>query len=116
MSDQSAEQERVHAIPLPLANADQLRNLLDYLNESGDDHRAVGMDSRGQPFLIALSGCYADTEVVIYGDPWDPEVDYGVGRRCDECNGSNFHGMDSLRFPVTVLIKPEVANRPGERE
>jgi hypothetical protein len=92
------------------ANAEALRDHLHSLNESGTDHRAVGMDARGEPFLIALSGCYAETEVVLYGDPWDNEVDYGTGPSCVECMAQRPHTMDSVRFPVRVIPPVEGAS------
>lgn len=89
----------------PIADSEALRAHLDALNDVGTDFRAAGMDATGAPFLIALSGPYAEAEQVIYGDPWDSEVDWGTGRHCDECYAANLHRMDSLRFPVVVLTR-----------
>ena len=86
-----------------VADAEGLRAHLDALNEAGKDFRAAGTDARGEPFLIALDGPYAEVEVVIHGSPWDSEVDYGTGRRCEECHAANLQDMGSLSFPVTIL-------------
>ena len=91
---------------LLVADADALRVHLDALNESGTDYRAAGMGKNGEPFLIALSGPYAESEDVIYGSPWDGEVDYGTGVRCDECNAAHHHGIGAIAFPAVVLIRP----------
>lgn len=88
-----------------LADAVALRAHLDALNDHGIDFRAAGMDSRGAPFLIALSGPYAESEQVFYGSPWDSEVDWGTGRWCAECNAANPHSIESLAFPVVVLTR-----------
>lgn len=97
---------------LVLADAEALREHLDALNDAGTDHRAVGMDSRNEPFLIALGGCYAETEVVLYGNPWDNEVDWGTGPSCVECMAQHPHRIDSLRFPVRILTR--VTSTPSE--
>ena len=69
---------------------------------SGSAHVDAECGSCGE-FLIALSGPYADTEVVLYGDPWDNEADYGSDP-CSQCGGNRAPGsMDSLRFPVLVM-------------
>jgi hypothetical protein len=95
----------MNALTAVLADADALREHLNALNDSGTDDRAVGMDSRGEPFLIALDGCYAESEVVLYGNPWDAEVDWGTGPSCVECMAQHPHRIDSLRFPVSVLVR-----------
>lgn len=110
MSGQPVERDRTLAI----ADAEALRDHLNDLNSTGTDFRAVGMDARGAAFLIALSGCYADTEVVLYGDPWDGEVEYGTGRRCDECNAQELHPMESLRFPVLVILRATSPDSAGD--
>ncbi|MBB3040992.1 hypothetical protein [Nocardioides soli] len=91
---------------VPIENAEAMRDYLDALNDAGIDCRAVGMDSRGEPFLISLSGCYADSEVVLYGNPWDNEVDWGTGPSCVECMAQRPHGIDSVRFPAFIVQAP----------
>lgn len=78
-----------------------LRALLDDLNNAGIGYQVAGVDAAHAPFIVALSGPYAEKEVVIFGNPWDPEVDWVTGPRCEEC--ANLSTMDALRFPVTVL-------------
>ena len=102
----SSDQERSPDYGLlVLADAEALRDHLDALNEAGTDDRAAGMDARGEPFLIALDGCYAETEVVLYGNPWNNEVDWGTGPSCVECMAQRPHRLDSLRFPVRILTR-----------
>ena len=102
----SAEIDRKPILLLPLPNAESLRDLLDHLNDTGEDYRAVGIDSRGAAFLVTLSGPYADRMVVLYGDPWDGEVAYRDTEACEECAGVFPLDASTLRFPVTVLIRP----------
>ena len=90
-------------------DAEALRDHLDALNDAGIRTEAAGVDVNDNPFLIGLSGPYAESEVVIFGSPWDSEVDYGTGLHCDECHASNLHGINDLRYPVRVIADPEVA-------
>jgi hypothetical protein len=89
---------------LVLADADALRDHLDALNEAGERCTAAGMDSTPQPFLIALVGAYADGEDVLFDSPWQGDVDWRDGHsNCEDCNGWS-HGIEHLRYPVTVLV------------
>lgn len=90
---------------IALADADALRDHLDALNESGTDYKAVGMDVGGNAFLVCLAGPYAESVVVMFGNPWDGEVDYGTGTHCDECAAQEVAGVERLRFPVHVLVQ-----------
>lgn len=93
---------------ITLTSPTQVRAYLDRLNDAGLDHIAAGMTATGAPFLVALCGAYADSEVVIYGNPWDTEVDYTTGTRCDECGAEHLAaGLASLTMPVTVLARPD---------
>jgi len=94
-------------------DATDLREHLDLLNEAGITPVAVGIDATPQPFLITLVGPYADGEHVIFDSPWQTDCDYGemvdgkwVSKPpyCDECM-AQVHGMEHLRFPVTVLAQ-----------
>jgi hypothetical protein len=87
-----------------VSDAEMLRGHLDALNDEGRHATTAGVDVNGNAFLIDLAGPYAEKEVVIFGDPWDAEVGYGHGQRCDECCAADLHQMSDLHFPVTVLI------------
>lgn len=52
-----------------IGDRDALRAHLEGLNEAGIGCSAAGIAGNGQPFLIELSGCYAETETVLWGDP-----------------------------------------------
>lgn len=80
-----------------------LRDRLDAMNEQGIDPLVVGVDAAGRSFLVTLQGPYAETEAVLLGIPWDSEVDWSSGRRCDECGCSEAFGLDDLTFPVDVV-------------
>lgn len=54
-----------------IAYRDALRAHLDNLNEAGISCSAAGIAGNGQPFLNELSGCYAETETVLWGDPFE---------------------------------------------
>lgn len=96
-------------------DADALVALLDSMNESGIEPTLAGVDDRGMAFLIQLSGVYAENTTVMFGSPWDPEVDYGNGLRCDECNASNLFCADDLHFPVSVMaVAGEVEQRHAD--
>ncbi len=82
---------------------DALRAHLDSLNEAGIGGSAAGIAGNGQPFIIELSGCYAETETVLWGDPWAGDAEHSSGVRCEECGAHNLYGIDSLRFPVHIL-------------
>lgn len=90
--------------PKRMADADALREHLDTLNENGLHPVVVGWDAGSQPFLISLTGCYADGEDVLFDTPWQSDIQWANGRtHCDECLG-HVHGLSDLRFPVTVLV------------
>lgn len=81
-----------------------LRDHLDDLNEEGTSPIAVGVDAISQPFLITLVGPYAESEDVFFDSPWQREHDHGgVPARCEDCDAHS-HGMEHLRFPVTVVL------------
>lgn len=93
---------------------DELRAHLDALNEDGMHPAAAGLDGNGAPFLIALTGCYADGEDVLFDSPWQTDIEWSNGRqRCDECLG-RVHGLDDLTFPVAVaaLRSADAAQAP----
>ena len=94
-----------------LTKDDELRQLLDDLNESGITPTAVGIDALGRPFLITLVGPYADSEDVFFDSPWQRDVSYGkrvdgewvpLRPRCEDCD-AYAHTMSDLAFPVVVL-------------
>lgn len=88
---------------LVLRDREDLRAHLDMLNEAGKSPIAVGADDRGLPFLITLVGPYAEGEAVFFDSPWQSDVDWRDGStHCTECNGHE-HGIEHLRFPVTLL-------------
>lgn len=89
-----------------LADADALRAHLDELNEAGTDDRAVGLDREGQPFLAFLAGLYAGDSGVITCDPWDYERNGELA--CYECNAARSGQLDTLNYPVTVLLRDEL--------
>ena len=82
------------------ADAEALRDHLDALNTRPEPTIApqAWTFTTGEPFLIALDGCYAETEVVLYGNPWNNEVDWGTGPSCVECMAQRPHRLDSLGF------------------
>lgn len=82
---------------------DALRAHLDSLNEAGICCSAAGVAGNGRPFIIELSGCYAETETVLWGDPWAGDVEHSSGVRCEECGAHDLYGIDSLQFPVHIL-------------
>lgn len=85
-----------------LSKPEELREYLDYLNESGVHPQVAGVDDRERSFLASLGGIYAEFERVLMGDPMEEEVD----RRepCSECGQSTMRdSMDDLAFPVTIL-------------
>jgi hypothetical protein len=87
-----------------LPDADALRDHLDALNEGGTHPVAVGWDATPQPFLITLVGPYAESEDVLFDSPWQSDVDWRDGHsNCEDCNGWS-HGIEHLRYPVTVLV------------
>lgn len=90
---------------------EDLRELLERLNDSGGDG-VVGVDQSG-PFLIHLSGPYAEGESLLRGDPRDKQVDYQPGRRCEGCNAAlGMPGLSAVLFPATVLYDaPEAGER-----
>ena len=90
-----------------LPDQDALRAHLDHLNEDGLTHIVGGIDARNVPFLAVLRGPYADAEDVIYGSPWDGEVEYGTGQLCDECGAANLDTLGSLVYPVTVFLRTD---------
>ncbi len=107
-----------------LADADALREHLDDLNEVGERPVAVGMDASRQPFLITLVGPYVEDEDVIFDSPWQSDCDYGERisgewvphpPRCDECQ-AQVHGIEDLRFPVTVLASSKHPQRARDDE
>lgn len=93
---------------LVISDAGQLRAHLDQLNTTVDYYTAAGIDSTGAAFLITLVGPYAQTEAVIFGSPWDAEVDYTAGTHCDECGAAELFTITDLSFPVVVLNQLEV--------
>lgn len=82
---------------------DALRAHLDSLNEAGIGCSIAGVAGNGKPFMIELSGCYAETETVLWGDPWANDVEHSSGVRCEECGAHNLYGIESLPFPVHIL-------------
>jgi hypothetical protein len=85
-----------------IADADALRGLLDQLNDAGADDKAAGIDALGQPFLVALTGPYAESERVILFDPSDTAYDQAP--YCDECGQATRRlGLADLHYPVTVI-------------
>lgn len=96
------------AAPIVAAFADQeaLRGHLDDLNEAGYTPVVVGLDSSPQPFLITLVGPYAEGEHVFFDSPWQGDIDWREGHKhCDDCLG-HVHGIEHLRYPVTVMVAP----------
>jgi hypothetical protein len=88
---------------LTFADEEALRGHLDALNESGNTPVAVGIDGVGAPFLITLVGPYAESEDVLFDSPWQSDVDWRDGHsNCEDCRGWS-HGIDNLRYPVTVM-------------
>jgi hypothetical protein len=86
-----------------LEDEDALRAHLDGLNESGVHPVAVGVDNGGQPFLITLTGPYAEHEDVFFDSPWQGEVARDGPYRCDECSGMEPDDMEHLKFPVVIM-------------
>lgn len=91
--------QRVSRFELP----GELRAALDFMNDNGVQCTIVGRDARGVAFLIELAGVYAETEAVVFGNPFDPEVSGPSGTHCDDCGAHATSGMDKLVFPVVVL-------------
>ncbi|WP_100475791.1 hypothetical protein [Mycobacteroides abscessus] len=89
-----------------IGDRDALRAHLDNLNEAGIGCSAAGIAGNGQPFLIELSGCYAETETVLWGDPFEGKQcrnmlisklihyymmrDPGSGKECVGCSNQIF--------------------------
>lgn len=88
--------------PVLLADAEALREHLDALNDAGESAVTIGYDSAPQPFLITLTGPYAEGESVFFDSPWAGHDITGADIHCDECRGE-VCGIDHLRFPVTVM-------------
>lgn len=86
-----------------VADQDELVQQLNALNDAGIDFRLPGLDAGGQPFLVMLDGPYAESVKVVVGSPWDSEVDWGTGRRCEDCNAANLHEIEHIAFPAVVL-------------
>ncbi|SHS19801.1 Uncharacterised protein [Mycobacteroides abscessus subsp. abscessus] len=82
---------------------DALRAHLDRLNEAGIGCSAAGVAGNGEPFMIELSGCYVETETVLWGDPWAGDIEHSSGVRCEDCGAHNLYGIDSLQFPVHII-------------
>lgn len=91
-----------------LASADELRQHMDLLNESGHHSEIAGVDCNGHAFLACLRGPYAEWTEVFFGSPWDGELDYGTGTYCDECNAANTHTVEDIKYPVTVFQTREI--------
>jgi hypothetical protein len=86
-----------------LTDAEALREHLDTLNEHGVTPLAVGIDAWANPFLITLIGPYAESEHVFFDSPWQGDIDWRNGHRhCEECMG-HVHGIEDLRYPVTLM-------------
>lgn len=109
--------------PLTIGSAEALRGHLDALNEAGVHPIVVGIDACPQPFLITLVGPYAESEDVFFDSPWQGDVDYGERvdgvwvpkqPRCEDCRAVS-HGIEDLRFPVTVLARPGPCSCGGKR-
>lgn len=88
-----------------LASPLHLRDYLHELNDHGLDYKAAGVDSFDQPFLAYLSGPYGEPAEVLVGDPWEGEVGYSTGTRCEECSAANAHTLAHLAYPVRVLTR-----------
>lgn len=87
-----------------LADEPALRDLLDTLNNDGIDYKLAGMDSKNESFLACLSGVYAENLVIVFGNPWDSEVEYRTGVFCEHCQGQNLATADRLAFPISVFL------------
>jgi hypothetical protein len=88
-----------------LDDREALRDHLDALNENGQHPAAVGWTAPPypQPFLITLVGPYAEGEDVFFDSPWQTDVDWRDGHsNCEDCGGWS-HGIEHLRYPVTVM-------------
>lgn len=96
------------------ANTDALRDHLDALNESGTDPTVAGIDANGRAFLITLQGPYAETEAVLFGVPWDGEIDWNSPLRCSECGCHEAFGIQDLTYPVRLAVVP--APHPSEAQ
>lgn len=86
-----------------LDDYDALYELLDGINEAGEEPQVAGVDSAGRTFLAMLAGPYAEAASAVLGNPWSPEI--GWGGECDECGGGR-HAIwtaERLDYPVTVL-------------
>lgn len=89
---------------------DGLRAVLDTLNESGVDYKVAGMDSVGNAFLATLTGPYAEGIAVMWGNPWDSEVDYSTGIRCEECYAANNDTPDHIKYPAEVILREALSH------
>lgn len=87
-----------------IVDADSLREHLDQLNESGTQPVVAGMDADKRPFLCFLTGIYADSEEVLFDNPWDVETknDLVCGQ---ECEASGSAQLSALKFPVHVITQ-----------
>lgn len=85
-----------------LKDADALREHLDALNEEGNTTVAVGLTAADQPFLITLTGPYAENEHVLLDSPWQTDIDW-QRPRCDECGAVQPDTIDALAYPVKVM-------------
>lgn len=82
---------------------EDLRGILDDLNETGVGYSVAGVTKFGAPFIASLAGPYAEVVVITWGNPWDSEVDYGTGTRCDECQAHDNADYESIAYPVQVI-------------
>ena len=83
---------------------DDLFDRMNDMNTSGVDPKVVGLDATGTPFMAQLVGAYASEMIIICGTPWDSEVEYSTGIRCDECAAQNHHKPSDLEWRVSLIM------------
>lgn len=94
----------IHTVAMDAhTDLDSLRRLLERMNESGQDPQVSGIDRSGGTFLAALSGYDPDEIVIVRGNPWDVEIEWGEG--CNECGSQRgaVRPGEQIQFPAFTI-------------
>lgn len=95
-------------MPERIGDEGDLRDHLDALNEAGENSEVAGLDATGQPFLVFLTGPYAEGMYFLGWNPWEREFDVDVATRpCDECNAMGPSPTSALHYPLVVLTEAD---------